>query len=80
MKLQGLGLVALSSSSLAQYVDIGTLLDPVQPVLLPDAERAKNPLAHLGANGPWHIGELHLIISCAKFLYFDRPRCYWHLF
>lgn len=57
MKLHHLGLVALSSNSLAQYIDIGTLLDPVQPVLFPDAERAKNPLAHLGANGPWHIGE-----------------------
>ncbi|KAM0424308.1 hypothetical protein ACHAPT_010454 [Fusarium lateritium] len=54
MKLQNLGVVALSSGSLAQFIDIGTLLDPVQPVLFPDAERAKNPLAHLGANGPWH--------------------------
>lgn len=34
----------------------GTSLDPVQPVLLPDGDRAKNPLAHLGGNGPWTAG------------------------
>ncbi|AEO60610.1 histidine acid phosphatase [Thermothelomyces thermophilus ATCC 42464] len=31
----------------------GTPLDPVQPVVLPNGAMAKNPLAHLGGNGPW---------------------------
>ncbi|KAI9172358.1 putative inactive purple acid phosphatase [Paramyrothecium foliicola] len=31
----------------------GTPLDPVQPIRLPDGAQAKNPLAHLGGNGPW---------------------------
>ncbi|KFA60249.1 hypothetical protein S40285_08077 [Stachybotrys chlorohalonatus IBT 40285] len=33
----------------------GSPLDPVQPVLLPDGALAKNPLAHLGGNGPWTV-------------------------
>jgi hypothetical protein len=35
----------------------GSPLDPVQPVLLPDGALAKNPLAHLGGNGPWTVGQ-----------------------
>lgn len=37
----------------AQAQGAGSSLDPVQPVLLPDGALAKNPLAHLGGNGPW---------------------------
>ncbi|RBQ88394.1 hypothetical protein VDGD_20637 [Verticillium dahliae] len=35
----------------------GVSLDPVQPVLLPDGAYAKNPLSHLGGNGPWTAGK-----------------------
>jgi len=35
----------------------GASLDPVQPVLFPEGALAKDPLAHLGGNGPWHAGE-----------------------
>ena len=34
----------------------GSSLDPVQPVLRPDGALAKDPLAHLGGNGPWTAG------------------------
>ncbi|KAF5004872.1 hypothetical protein FDECE_8654 [Fusarium decemcellulare] len=54
MKLQSLSIVALSSG-VARAAEVGTLLDPVQAVLFPDTAAAQNPLAHLGANGPWHI-------------------------
>ncbi|KAJ9414494.1 hypothetical protein FOXG_12400 [Fusarium oxysporum f. sp. lycopersici 4287] len=47
----------LGSSCSARSAGAGTSLDPVQGVLLPDGASAKNPLAHVGANGPWHIGE-----------------------
>ncbi|EHA48160.1 acid phosphatase PHO1 [Pyricularia oryzae 70-15] len=33
----------------------GASLDPIQPVLLPDGANAKNPLSHLGGNGPWTV-------------------------
>lgn len=49
----------------------GTSLDPVQPILLPDAAMAKNPLAHLGGNGPWTAGELTTLMSL-------RPRLIHH--
>ncbi|KAH7311483.1 histidine acid phosphatase [Stachybotrys elegans] len=42
----------------------GTSLDPVQPIRLPDGAMAKNPLAHLGGNGPWTVGpDVHGISS-----------------
>jgi hypothetical protein len=47
----------------------GTLLDPVQAVLLPDAALAKNPLGHLGANGPWSAGKFR---SVARRLMVER--------
>lgn len=34
----------------------GDSLDPVQPTLRPDGASAKNPLSHLGGNGPWTVG------------------------
>jgi acid phosphatase len=46
----------LGSSCSARNAGAGASLDPVQAVLLPDGASAKNPLAHVGANGPWHIG------------------------
>lgn len=42
----------------------GTSLDPIQPVLLPNAALAKNPLAHLGANGPWTAGKHSSLLLC----------------
>jgi acid phosphatase len=47
----------LSLPSVALALGAGTLLDPVQAVLLPDAASAKDPLSHLGANGPWTAGQ-----------------------
>ncbi|KAK3292664.1 histidine phosphatase superfamily, partial [Chaetomium fimeti] len=44
--LAGAGAVSARSGA-------GTSLDPVQPVLRPDGALAKDPLAHLGGNGPW---------------------------
>ncbi|CRK27455.1 hypothetical protein BN1708_004359 [Verticillium longisporum] len=42
----------------------GVSLDPVQPVLLPDGAYAKNPLSHLGGNGPWNAaGDVNGISS-----------------
>lgn len=58
MGLANLAFALLGSASMAQAIGAGTSLDPVQPVLLPDAAMAKNPLARLGANGPWTAGEL----------------------
>lgn len=49
--------VALASAVAVQAKGAGTSLDPVQPVILPDGAHAKNPLAHLGGNGPWTVGE-----------------------
>lgn len=49
----------LGSSCSARSAGAGTSLDPVQGVLLPDGASAKNPLTHVGANGPWHIGRWH---------------------
>ena len=49
----------LGSACSARNVGVGASLDPVQAVLLPDGASAKNPLAHVGANGPWHIGKWH---------------------
>lgn len=49
----------LGSTCSARSAGVGTSLDPVQAVLLPDGASAKNPLAHVGANGPWHIGKWH---------------------
>lgn len=48
--LVGAGVVSARSGA-------GTLLDPVQPVLRPDGALAKDPLAHLGGNGPWTAGK-----------------------
>lgn len=48
--LVGAGVVSARSGA-------GTSLDPVQPVLRPDGALAKDPLAHLGGNGPWTAGE-----------------------
>ncbi|KAM5349420.1 hypothetical protein ACJ41O_005925 [Fusarium nematophilum] len=56
MRLQSVVVAAFGSRAVAQGVGVGTLLDPIQAVLSPDAARAERPLAHLGANGPWHIG------------------------
>jgi hypothetical protein len=41
----------------------GARLDPVSPVLLPDGAQAKNPLAHLGGNGPWTEGTIFSYIQ-----------------
>ena len=57
MKSKAIVIAALSSCGLAKSVRPGDSLDPVQAVLLPDTAAAKNPLAHLGGNGPWHIGK-----------------------
>lgn len=46
----------LAAVGVAHAQGAGTSLDPVQPVLLPDGAMAKNPLAHLGGNGPWTAG------------------------
>ncbi|CAH0040175.1 unnamed protein product [Clonostachys rhizophaga] len=54
LKTTVLGVVPLVTIAIA--AGSGTLLDPIQAVLLPDAALAKNPLGHLGANGPWSAG------------------------
>ncbi|UZP38714.1 hypothetical protein NXS19_006530 [Fusarium pseudograminearum] len=46
----------LGSYCQVSHAQSGSSIDPVQPVLLPDTAAAKNPLSHLGGNGPWHIG------------------------
>ena len=56
------GLFATASSAL-DHAGARTLLDPVQPLLLPDGAEAKDPLAHLGGNGPWTIGNYHNALS-----------------
>ncbi|KAJ4244818.1 hypothetical protein NW762_014397 [Fusarium torreyae] len=56
MKSKAIVIAALSSCGLAKSASPGDSLDPIQAVLLPDTAAAKNPLAHLGGNGPWHIG------------------------
>lgn len=59
----------------------GTSLDPVQPVLLPDGAMAKNPLAHLGANGPWTAGTdpaTTLLNVKEEMLIASSTRCQWH--
>lgn len=59
----------------------GTSLDPIQPVLLPDGDKAKNPLAHLGGNGPWTAGMAlsHQLIHICTLLTFYSARRQWHL-
>lgn len=47
--------LVLAAAGLAQAKGAGSSLDPVQPVLLPDGLYAKNPLAHLGGNGPYTV-------------------------
>ncbi|KAM0331282.1 hypothetical protein ACHAQA_002952 [Verticillium albo-atrum] len=46
-------LAFLAASAGVAHAQAGVSIDPVQPVLLPDGANAKNPLAHLGGNGPW---------------------------
>ncbi|KAG9495327.1 hypothetical protein J7337_013566 [Fusarium musae] len=55
----------LGSTCSARSAGVGTSLDPIQAVLLPDGASAKSPLAHVGANSPWHIGEDLTKISSA---------------
>lgn len=58
-KITVLGVVPLVTMAVA--ASSGTLLDPIQAVLLPDAALAKNPLGHLGANGPWSAGKFRSV-------------------
>ncbi|ROT35131.1 phosphoglycerate mutase-like protein [Sodiomyces alkalinus F11] len=51
--LPTLAFAIVATAGAAHALGAGTSLDPIQPVLLPDGALAKNPLAHLGANGPW---------------------------
>ncbi|KAF5661228.1 3-phytase B [Fusarium circinatum] len=55
MKAAIVAVALLGSSCSARSSGAGTSLNPVQAVLLPDGASANNPLAHVGANGPWHI-------------------------
>lgn len=57
MKAPIVAVAVLGSCCQASQAQPGSSIDPVQPVLLPDTAAAKNPLAHLGGNGPWHIGK-----------------------
>ncbi|KAG8410269.1 hypothetical protein J3458_017983 [Metarhizium acridum] len=50
------GCLVAAARNAHDHVGSGTILDPIQPLLLPDGAAAKNPLAHLGGNGPWTIG------------------------
>jgi hypothetical protein len=59
----------------------GTSLDPVQPIILPDGAMAKNPLAHVGANGPWTAGifPTAVYVDRRKVLITTSTRCQRHL-
>lgn len=57
MYFQTTAIGAFSLAAVALAAGSGTSLDPVQAVLLPDGKSAKDPLRHLGANGPWSAGE-----------------------
>jgi len=55
MKAVALGLAAYAG--ITQASGAQTLLDPIRPILTPDGASAKNPLGHLGGNGPWQPGK-----------------------